>query len=94
MKREAQTTYKVGPDHSAPAFPQLDNIAFELDGHGDHVAVPLVQGGMSVRTWLAGRALSGVVERLNPDGDFPSAEIVARLSVRYADALLCELAED
>lgn len=94
MKREAQAPYTVGPDSSRPAFPQLDGITFELDAHGDPVAVPLVQGGMSTRTWLTGQALSGVVERLNPNGDFASAEIVARLSVRYADAVLRELGEE
>lgn len=46
-------------DDGGPAFPQFDVVAGERDGHGDVIdAYTTATGGMSLRDWFAGQALS------------------------------------
>lgn len=78
-----------------PAFPQ-PNIAgphgleFPYDGHG--------RGGLSLRAWLAGQAITGAANnetaawRLDP-ADKTRAQTIAEEALMYADALIAALNE-
>lgn len=70
-------------DNGGPAFPELGNVGYNSDWQSE--------SGMTLRQWYAGKALTGIVERMNPRGDFPTEQIAARMAVRYADALIAEL---
>ena len=45
-----------------PAFPQLDVVIGDRDGHGDVLdAYTQATGGMTLRDWFAGQALAGML---------------------------------
>lgn len=56
--------------------------------------------GMTLRQYYAGQALAGFtantgnVAHVFRSGDEANSEVLARLSVRYADALIAELAKE
>lgn len=50
-------------DNGGPAFPQLDVVAGERDGHGDAIeAYTVATGGMTLRDFFAAHALPQAVE--------------------------------
>lgn len=66
-----------------PAFPQLEVIACERDGHGDLIEpFTAAVGGMSIRDVFAAAAMQGLVRG---SGDLDWA---AKRSYAAADALL------
>ena len=72
-----------------PAFPQLTVETCERDGHGD-VIEPFtsVSGGMSLRDWFAGQALSGMMAI---PGRFHEGD--AEIAYDAADAMLAQRAK-
>lgn len=62
--------------------------AFPHPEYNDDGTVYRQHEGMTLRDYFAGQALAGVVERMNPQGDFPTEDISARMAYRYADAML------
>lgn len=72
------------------AFPAI-TVARE----GDNYNPPTMayHGGMALRTYLAAQAMQGCLA-MCADSAMPSAEWLATNSVRFADALLAELAID
>lgn len=68
-------------NNGGPAFPLL----------GDGPNAPCFNEGMTLRDWFAGQALAGI--RANPEagGDH---KIYAEDAVKFADALIAELAKE
>lgn len=70
-------------DDGGPAFPQLEVIACERDGHGDLIEpFTAAAGGMSLRDVFAAAAMQGLIRGT---GDL---EWAAKRSYNAADALL------
>lgn len=77
-------------DDGGPAFPR------EAYVNPNGVAVRTGSDGMSLRAYLAGQAMVGVIKVYaggTPSGSETRAQMCARLSVAYADALIAELAK-
>lgn len=71
-----------------PAFPQLELVSGERDGHGDAIeAFTVATGGMTLRDWFAGQALSIVYMRFMSGAD-PDPEDLAIQTYLIADAML------
>jgi hypothetical protein len=69
------------PD-GGPAFPTLVK-----EGNG----IEWVQPGMSLRDWVAGLALQGIITTYpGPDCELPGAKMAARTAYEYADAMLVQ----
>ncbi len=67
-----------------PAFPQLEVVADDRDGHGDFIdPFTVASGGMSLRDYIATAALNGMLAK---DRDNP--KLMAVLAYEYADAML------
>lgn len=50
-------------DDGGKAFPQLEVVDGEHDGHGDLIeAYTVATGGMSLRDWFAGQALAEAIQ--------------------------------
>lgn len=62
-----------------PAFPRPSSVSTDL--------IP-AQSGMSIRTWLAGRAMQGLLESA---GRMIDPDVIASHAVQYADALIEKL---
>lgn len=60
--------------------------AYPWGEHGTHL------GGMTMREFLSAQAMQGRLARHGDDDYLP--EYIAKASVKYADALLAELAKD
>ena len=75
-----------------PAFPQG-----QVDyGNGPEDPWPWGMGGMDLRAYFAGQALTGLAAAHTPDGTWAAygcEQGAAALSVRLADALIAELAK-
>jgi hypothetical protein len=85
---------KVPKDTGGPAFPQFEVMSGERDGHGDMIdAYTCATGGMTLRDWFAGQALSGILSGdltidspIKIDGKLNT--IGAVYAYQYADAML------
>lgn len=73
-------------DNGGPAFPQFDVVAGERDGHGDAIeAYTTATGGMTLRDYYAGQAMSAFIRRaVNPDDWLR----IAPVSFEMADAMI------
>ncbi len=69
------------------AFPTEQNIPTAMSG--SRFGPGVIQGGMTLREYLAGRAMQGILSHLTMGAE--SAEVVAVMAVEQADALLIEL---
>lgn len=73
----------------SPASPILDAAYSE---HSNQYWLELQDAGMDIRTKIAAMAMQGIMAAdVDLDDDELQAETVARISVRYADALIKEL---
>ncbi len=72
-----------------PAFPQLEVVAGERDGHGDAIeAYTVSSGGMSLRDWFAGQALAGEMTGYQDVDATRYADAIAARCYAVADAML------
>jgi hypothetical protein len=70
-----------------PAFPAYTKDDYlTMDGNGHAVRRDIRSPGMTLRAYLAGRAMQGFIEQGATD-----EVTTAQASVRYADALIAEL---
>lgn len=74
-------------DDGGPAFPILD---------GSEAGLSLRHPGMSLRAWLAGKAMQSVMDSLyrekeNPINSDEAPEFVADTALEFADALVAKL---
>lgn len=78
-------------DDGGPAFPGfVYNGAVMVDPESQKL-IPIParsDSGMSLRTWLAGQAMIGLILRRGP---LEGAEDIAAAACEYADAMLIEL---
>lgn len=82
-------------DDGGKAFPQLDVVAGERDGHGDVIeAFTTATGGLSRRDYFAAAALTGVMTGAEGFGGMTSSErgrhflAAARMIFEMADAMI------
>ena len=74
------------------AFPQLEVVSGERDGHGDAIeAYTIATGGMTLRDYFAAKALQGMhaslADSVNwPDGD--GVKKIAEVAYSQADAMI------
>lgn len=72
-----------------PAFPRTGLMS----GPTHETVEDIGANGIDVRTYLAGRALTGVIAAYaGPELGLPTPEEAAQCAVQYADALLAALA--
>ncbi|WP_449043766.1 hypothetical protein [Paracoccus versutus] len=72
-----------------PAFPQLELVAGERDGHGDAIeAFTVATGGMTLRDWFAGQALAGYFACSHTPHMNAVGREEAEYMYRMADAML------
>lgn len=74
-----------------PAFPQLDMVAGERDGHGDIIEAYLcAAGGMTLRDWFAGQAITAcAVQTFRHDAPFDlNVRQAAAWAYGMADAMI------
>ena len=64
------------------AFPQPATT----DGHATNT-----YGGMSLRDYFAAKAMQGFISLYVANGDFDSFKVIAKTSVKMADAMIAEL---
>lgn len=84
------------------AFPQLEVVSEERDGHGDLIE-PFTRssGGMSLRDWFAGQALIAVIAATSAGQHQPNTRkgdshirfAIARDAFDMADAMLAARSE-
>lgn len=81
--------YRLRQAAQAPAFPRLPVT------RSDGEVLEYAQAGMTLREWLAGKAMQGILAgcEIYPDGDADPGDFprVAGLAVRFADALIAAL---
>ncbi len=71
------------------AFPQLDVISGERDGHGDLIEpFTSISGGMSLRDWFAGQVAGGMAAFSGTAGLSYGPSDVAGRAYQVADAML------
>ena len=74
-----------------PALPQI--VSEYDDSAHKYVGNTYSVGGMSLRDWFAGEAISAINENFEPQDDKDWAAWVARCSYAVADAMLAERAK-
>lgn len=89
------------PGDGGPAFPThtTKTIEFQslLKGGNTHQTVPHTLPGMSLRAYLAGRAMQGILANQQPSSDWAHPVAIENnvlTALLYADALLAELEKE
>lgn len=78
----------MSTNNGGAAFPQLDVISGERDGHGDLIEpFTSISGGMSLRDWFAGQAVVAMAARFTTDNSAGLADLAER-TYQVADAML------
>ncbi|MCW2276350.1 hypothetical protein GJ654_18660 [Rhodoblastus acidophilus] len=73
-------------DDGGPAFPNLEYVEGQRDGHGDTIdGYTVATGGMSLRDWFAGQALTGLLAACEISCP---ASLFAKEAYAAADAML------
>ena len=76
-------------EDGGPAFPQLEAVAGERDGHGDAIeAFTVATGGMSLRDYFAGQALAGYFACSTTPHQNAVGKEEAEYLYRMADAMI------